>query len=112
MVEVPLAVFLPQMHLHGGGQGHEIEECAAAHGTAHRDVYVLDFGRYGVQHRNKQAFVRQDDGIVFILDDRWDEFCLSYRRRHAYHLHFRQRQSFFVDGEGLAELLQVSGHEE
>ena len=112
MVIEPFPVFLPQMHLHGRDQSHEIKERAVPHRIAHSDVYVLDFLRDGVQHRNQQGLVRKHDSASLILDNRRNQFCLAYRGRDAYHLNLRDFQSFQIHLESLREILDIPGHEE
>ena len=112
MVEQDLISFGPEVHLHREDQRQEAVEGAVLHRKAHRDIDVLDVGRNGIQDRQQQGFVRDDNSIGVILQDGRQKLCLSHRRRYADNFDFRCRQPLGVIFERLRKLLHIRCHEE
>ena len=112
MVEIPLPVLLPEVHLQGRHVVHQGAQGAARHGVAHGHVDVPDLFRDGIQHRDQQTLVGQHDGGLDAagaqsVQDGGQLLGLPYAGRDAQHTDLRIAQPLRVGFEGLREFGRI-----
>ena len=100
------------MHLQGGHVVHQGAQGAARHGVAHGHVDVFDALRQGIQHRDQQALVRQDDGRLDAarahpVQDGRDLLGLAHARGDTQDVDLRLAEALRVGFEGLGEFGDV-----
>ena len=114
-----LPVLFPLMQQQGGNILHKVSSLAASKRVAHSDVHLVDVLRNGLQRRQKQALVGQDDGAfhsrpveTHSFEHPSDLLALSHLRRHLQHVYHRAVRAVVSGPEGLREVYNIVFQEE